>query len=209
MSESIKDKVAIVGMGCAPFGERWNAGHEDLVIEAASEALGDAGVGIEDIQAGWIGTLGSFGFPSNTTCYAAGMSLSIPLKLQYIPCSRVENRCATGVDTLRNAAFAVASKVYDLVLVVGVEKMKDMGYGGIGEPMVRPHPVYLQGFSPAGRYALSATSYFHKYGISPEDGKRLLATIAVKSHRNGARNPNAHLQREITVEQAVNAPLIA
>jgi len=209
MSESIKDKVAIVGMGCTRFGERWDAGHEDLVIEAVSEALTDASVEIKDIQAGWIGTLGSFGFPGNTTSYAAGLSLSIPLKLQYVPCTRIENRCATGIDTLRNAAFAVAAKVYDLVLVVGVEKMKDMGYGGIGEPMVRPHPVYLQGFSPAGRYALAATSYFHKYSIAPESGKRLLATIAVKSHRNGARNPKAHLQKEITVEQAINAPLIA
>ena len=58
MRESIKDKVAIVGMGCSRFGERWDAGIEDLIREAAFEALQDAGIELKDVQAIWLGTIG-------------------------------------------------------------------------------------------------------------------------------------------------------
>jgi len=201
--ESIKDKVAIVGMGCSQFGELWDKDPFDLVIDAAYEAFEDAGVEPKDIQAAWVGT--AMGLTAAT--------LAMPLQLQYIPISRVENACATGIDALRNASFAVAAKVYDLVLVVGFEKYKDRGFSG-GVPGVaigHPHPVY--NFTPGppavGAFAMAATRYFAQYGIDLEEGKRTLAKISVKSHHNGFRNPRAHLRREITVEQVMNAPIIA
>ena len=210
MAESIKDKVAIVGMGCSKFGERWDTGYADLVIEAAYEAFEDAGVEPKDIEACWIGstTRGGQG-GQGSTVPTTGVGIPLALKLQYKPCTRVDNACGTGEDALRNASFAVAAKAYDLVLVVGVEKLKDQGYGGLGEIGIPPHPVYEGAFTAPGMYALAATRYFRKYGLSPEEGKRLLAMISVKSHHNGARNPKAHLRREVTVEQAINAPLIA
>lgn len=198
--ESIKDKVAIIGMGTSSFGELWEKGVEDLIIDAATEAFEDAGVESKDIQAAWLGT-----FDSGYT----GQVLASPLQLQYIPVTRVENACATGIEALRNASFGLISKAYDLVLVLGVEKMKDIGFGGLyGAPGVF-HPVYGAQASPVGRYALAATRYFERYGISPEEGKKLLAMISVKSHYNGARNPKAHLRREVTIEQVINAPMIA
>ena len=201
--ESIKDKVAIVGMGCSQFGELWDKDIDDLIVDATYEALADAGVEIKNIQAGWVGTMGQ----------RTGGIIASPLQLQYIPVTRVENACASGYEAIRNAAFAVAAKVYDLVLVVGVEKLKDTGYGGLGPEFraVKWHPVYEPRavITPAGFYALAATRYFSRYGLAPEEGKLMLAKISVKSHHNGARNPRAHLRFEVTVEQVVNAPIIA
>ena len=196
---AIRDKVAIVGMGCTKFGENWDKSAEDMMIEAAYEAYGDAGVGPGDIEAAWVGTIASG---------ATGEFLAGPLKFRNMPISRVENACATGKDALRNAVHAVACGLYDLVLVMGVEKLKDTGLSGLPE-LVFSHPVYGQGATAPGRWALGATRYFAAHGLSPEHGKRLLAQIAVKNHYNGSMNPRAHFQREITLEQALGAPLVA
>ena len=120
--ESIKDKVAIVGMGCTKFGENWDKSIDDMIIEAAHEAFEDAGIDRNDVQAAWVGT-----------CYSGvtGQSLSEPLKLRYCPVTRVENACCTASDALRNAAYAVAAGVYDVVLALGVEKLKDSGFSGL------------------------------------------------------------------------------
>jgi len=196
----IKDKVAIIGMGCTKFGEHWDKSVNDLIVEACYEAFEDAGVEPKDIQAAWLGT---------TTSGRRGGTLTYPLKLDYIPVTRVENACATGTDAFRNACYAVAAGIYDLVLVCGVEKLKDSGYSGlplypeiITSGVEPPCPAPVQ-------FALAATRYFHHYELTYEQGKRILAKIAVKNHHNGTLNPKAHFQREITVEQAVNAPIIA
>ena len=204
--ESLKDKVAIVGMGCTPFGELWDKDPIDLIVDAASEAFDDAGVEAKDIQAAWVGY-------TVAGTAMTGIILSSALQLQFIPVTRVENACGTGADIIRGAVLAVASKVYDLVLAVGWDKMKDVGFGGIGQGFPgKWHPVY--GAAPeigggVGRYALAATRYFFEYGLSPEEGKRLLAKISVKSHYNGSRNPRAWMRRQVTVEEVLNAPIIA
>jgi len=209
MAESIKDKVAFIGMGCTQFGERWDVGFKDLVIEATYNAYEDAGVESKDIQAAWIGT------QAGST--AAG-TLVAPLKLRAIPVARVENASGTGHEAVRNAAYSLIAKAFDLVLVVGCEKTKDAGFGGLGTGpggagvgVDEWHPTYLYGTAstPPARFALAATAYFAKYGLTPEEGKRMLAKISVKSHYYGYRNPKAHLRREVTVEQVMNAPMIA
>jgi acetyl-CoA C-acetyltransferase len=207
MIESIKDKVAIIGMGCTQFGERWDADVEDLIKEATTEALEDAGVDIKDIQAGWVGTgRGSQQVPMGP---CSAIIASSALQTQYIPFTRVENLCCAGQEALRAAAFGIASKCYDCVLAIGVEKLKDTGYGGLGEMYPgKWEPLYGALSTPPGRYAMAATAYFAKFGLSPQEGKTILAEISVKSHYYGARNPKSHLKREITVEEAVNAPMI-
>jgi len=124
--ESIKDKVAIIGMGCTKFGERWDKGVEDLIVEASYEAFEDSGMEPGDIQAAWIGTV----FSGITA-----ITLS-PLQLQYIPVTRVENMCATGSEALRAASYAVAAGVCDVALAVGVEKLKDSGQTGVKGPSI-------------------------------------------------------------------------
>lgn len=193
---SIKDKVAIVGVGCTKFGERYDKGADGLLVEAVNEAIADAGIEREQIEAGWIGTY----FPSSGT---AGVALSDPLRLYHIPITRVENYCVTGMDAFRNACFGVASGMYDLALVAGVEKLRESGARGI--PDQGDHPILGRGRSAPGSFALTATRYLHDYGLDRE----VLADVAVKNHRNGAQHPKAHLRKEITREQALEAPMIS
>lgn len=202
MTGSFKDKIAIIGMGCTPFGELWDKDVDDLIVDATTEALEDAGVELKEIEAVWAGTANSG---------VSGSSASSPLQLQYVPVTRVENACATGIETIRNAAHALAAGVYDLVLAIGFEKQKDQGFAGLhpGKLSDKFHPIYPAGGTAPGRYALAATRYFQRYGFTPEEGKQTIGKISVKSHYSGARNPKAHLQREVSLEQVVNAPMIA
>ena len=138
----------------------------------------------------------------------------LPLKLQYIPVTRVENMCATGTEALRGAAYAVAAGACDIALAVGVEKLKDTGWTGvqpanvIGRTAMGTAGTEIE-ISPPAMFALLASGYFHKHGLDPEYGKRLLAEIAVKNHHNGSLNPKAHFQNEITLEQVLKSPIVA
>lgn len=200
MPGSIKDRVAIIGMGCTKFGERWDASANDLLVEAAYEAYEDAGIEPGDIEAAWLGTTSS----GNT-----GMVLSEPLRLPYIPVTRVENACATASDAFRNGCYAVAAGIYDIVLTIGVEKLKDTGFSGLGgEQPVPSHALSPVSTAP-GNFALLATTYFNRYGLSFEEGKHMLGRVSWKSHRNGALNPKAHFQREVSMETILGAPMIA
>lgn len=200
--ESIKDKVAIIGMGCSKFGERWDAGLNDLAIEAAYEAYEDAGIGPEAIQACWLGQcIGPYIGASGTVAAEA-------LKLHDIPITRNENWCTTGLESLRSAALGIASGLYDIALVLGVEKVKDSGYGGLGTGRGMS-PVYEARRTSPGSFAMIGTRYFHEYGIDPEEGKKVLARIAVKNHHNGSMHPKAHFRNKITLEQALKAPIVA
>ncbi len=198
MPGSIKDRVAIVGMGCTQFGELWGKGPTDLIVEAVSEALADAEIEIKDIQAVWSGTL----FSGN-----GGRTVSEALRLPYLPVTRVENACGSGHEAVRGASYAVAAGIYDICLAVGYEKLKDEGMSGLPGMQNRTGTHYES--SMPGVFAMMATRYFNRYGLSPQEGKAMLGRISVKSHHNGALNPKAHLRREITLEQVLNAPIIA
>ena len=197
--QGIKDRVAIVGMGCTKFGERWDAGTSDLIVEAAYEAYEDAGVDPKDVQAAWVGTVQSF---------RTGQPLAQALKLDYVPITRVENACATATDAFRNASYAVAAGIYDMVLATGVEKLKDSGFSGLAVPEAVGSEV-APPVPPPSQFAMAATRYFHHYEIPYEEGKRTLAQIASKNHHNGTLNSKAHFQREVSVDQIMNAPMIA
>ena len=121
-SHGIRDQVAIVGMGCTAFGEHWDKSTDDLLVEAATAAAASAGTGLDGIDAFWLGTMGSG---------VSGLTLSKPLRLPYKPVTRLENMCATGSESLRNACYAVASGAYDCAMAIGVEKLKDSGYSGL------------------------------------------------------------------------------
>jgi len=207
MAEGIKDKVAIIGMGCTKFGERWDAGSEDLIVEAFTEALADAGIEKKDIQAAWYGSCFD-----EVNVGKSGTPLSLSLKLPFIPVTRVENFCATGSEALRGAAYAVAAGAFDICLALGAEKLKDTGYGGLpdmAQAMGSKNRLTFPTITAPGAFATMATRYMNKYGLKPEELKETLAMISAKSHANGAKNPKAHLRREVTVEQILKAPIIA
>ncbi len=187
--------MAVVGVGCTKFGEIWEKDQEDLLVEAVYEALDDAGLTPDDVDAGWVGVMYNFtGF--------SGATMTEPLKLFGKPVTRVENFCASGMDAFRNACFAVAAGVYDVVVACGVEKLLDQGASGI--PIDPIHPVLGHASAPA-MFALAASRAFHEWGWTKED----LAAVAVKNHKNGAAHPKAHFRRPITVADAVNAPMIS
>src|SRR5712691_9913499 len=121
-SHGIKDRVAIIGMGCTRFVEHWGKGLDDLLIDASNEAYASAGVDKKDVDAYWFGTAQGG---------MSGITLARPLQLEGKPVTRVENYCATGSEALRQAAYAVASGAYDIVMAVGGEKTKDGGYQGL------------------------------------------------------------------------------
>jgi len=207
MAEGIKNKVAIIGMGCTKFGERWDAGSEDLIVEAFIEAIKDAGIEKKDIQAAWYGSCFD-----EVNVGKSGTPLSLALKLPYIPVTRVENFCATGSEALRGAAYAVAAGAFDICLALGAEKLKDTGYGGLpdmAQAMGSKNRLTFPTLTAPGAFATMATRYMNKYGLKPEELKETLAMVSAKSHANGAKNPKAHLRREVTVEQILKAPIIA
>lgn len=198
-SHGIKDKVAVIGMGCTRFGEHWGASATDLLIDAAQEAFGSAGVDKAAVDAYWLGTLAS-GF--------SGMTLSAALKTDFRPVTRVENLCASGSEAFRNACYAVASGAYDVVMAAGVEKLKDSGYSGL----TRASPAHdgtMSSLTAPARFSLLAPAYAEKYGISMAEMKDVLTRIAWKNHYNGARNARAAFQSEVAPETIRNSPKVA
>ena len=205
MPKGIKDKVAILGMGCAKFGERWDKDADQLMVEAFDEALGDAGIDVSQLDAAWL----SVAFDT-VNIGASGIPLAVALRLPNIGVTKVENFCASGTEAFRGAVYAVASGAADIALALGVEKLKDTGYGGL--------PVRTRGTtsdmigvtgSAPGNFAQLAAAYRAKHGVSKDDLKRAMAHVSVKSHANGAKNPKAHLQKAIDIDTVLNAPMIA
>jgi acetyl-CoA C-acetyltransferase len=205
MASGIKDKVAIIGMGCSRFGERWDSSTADLLAEAFDEALADAGIDRKQIGAGWYGScfdsvnVGGSAIPGSTA-----------LRLNGIPVTRVENMCATGTEALRGAAYAVASGAVDIAVAFGAEKLKDTGYGGLP-------PTYQGTFNDAwmripsapGGFAQLAPGYCERYGVTMADLKRGIGHVSWKSHQNGTLSPKAHLRKAVSMDTILSAPMIA
>jgi len=198
-SRGIRDRVAIVGMGCTAFGEHWDKSADDLVIDSTADAFTSAGISKDDVDAFWLGTMGSG---------ISGLTLSRPLRLDYKPVTRLENMCATGSEAFRNACYAVASGAIDVAMAVGVEKLKDSGFSGL----VVSRPVD-DGTAPEltapALFSLLAPAYAKKYGVDPDEMKDVLTRIAWKNHKNGARNPRAQFRREVPKETIACSPIMA
>ena len=205
MAKGIRDKVAILGMGCSKFGERWDAGPDDLMVEAYIEAMADAGIEPSQLDAAWFST-----HVDELGTGKGGTPLSIALRLPNIAVTRVENFCASGSEAFRGAVYAVAAGAADIAIAVGVEKLKDTGYGGlpVGAPGTLAPQIIPNGSAP-GNFAQLASAYRAKHGVSREDLKRAIAHVSVKSHANGVKNEKAHLRKAVTEEQVLNAPMIA
>ena len=205
MATGIRDKVVILGMGCSQFGERWDCGPDDLMLEAFGEALGDAGIERDDLEAAWLGV-----FYDEQSVSKSALPLSMALRLPQIPVTRVENLCATGTEALRGAVYAVAAGACDIALAMGVEKLKDTGFGGLPERTKGTfEDLWQPGFTPPGAFAQLAAAYAAKHGLPMADLKRAMAHVSVKSHANAAHSPKAHLRRPITETQVLEAPMVA
>jgi acetyl-CoA C-acetyltransferase len=196
-------RVAIVGAGMTPFAEHFHLGIKDLLPMAVSEAVAhvDKGFDRADIQAAWFGELVS------TDGFAAGV-MADSCGLLDIPVTRIENACATGNDTLRNAFYAVSSGHVDVALVVGGDKVRETSsrstfweWMSMTRDQAWDYPLGL--VAPAN-FALHAARYLHESGATREH----MAMVAVKNHANAVPNPKAQLRFEVTIEQVLNAPTV-
>jgi acetyl-CoA C-acetyltransferase len=205
MARGIRDRVAILGMGCSKFGERWDAGAEDLAIEAFNEASADAGIEVSQIDAAWLGAA----FDA-VNIGPSGIPLATALRLRNIGVTKVENYCASGTEAFRGAVYAVASGAADIALALGVEKLKDTGYGGLPIRTLGTSfdMMGVTGSAP-GNFAQLASAYCAVNGVPKQELKRAMAHVSVKSHANGVKNPKAHLRKPVEMESVLNAPIIA
>src|SRR6478735_11249081 len=198
-SHGIKDRVAIVGMGCTNFVEHWDKGLDDLEVEAANAAYESAGIDKDAVDAYWLGTAQGG---------MSGITLARPLQLVDKPVTRVENFCATGSEALRQAAYAVASGAYDVAMALGAEKTKDSGFQGLSA-VPPPNDGTGRTLTAAAMFSMVAPAYAHRYGVPLQDVRDAMARVAWKNHYNGARNSRAQFRREVSIETINKAPRMA
>ncbi|MCX2715434.1 acetyl-CoA acetyltransferase [Mycolicibacterium sp. J2] len=201
-SNGIAGKVAVVGMGCSAFGERWDAGTDDLILEAYQECLESVpAVDRDDVDAYWLGTLSSG---------LGGLTLSRAIATDDKPVTRVENFCATGSEAFRNACYAVAAGAYDIVMAVGVEKLKDSGYSGLlrQDPPGDGTAPEISMTAPAA-FSLLDPAYCARYGVHPDEMRAAMTHVAWKNHANGTRNPKAQFRSPVARDTIEKAPKVA
>lgn len=196
---SLSDRVAIVAMGCTPFGERFDRSIDDLIADAVTETWQSAGLTADDVDAYWMGTYVSG---------ISGMTLSRPLRMGGKPVTRVENMCATGSDAFRNACYAVASGAVDVAMAVGAEKLKDNGFSGLPSPRPQDDGTRISTSAPAN-FSLLGPAYQGRYGVDPATFRAAMSHVAWKNHANGALNPRAQYRKEVSIATIEKAPNIA
>ncbi len=199
--------VAVIGVGCTTFGEKWNTSFRNLFVEAGALALEDAGVSGEQIGAMYVGNMSAGRFIEQEHIGALIADYS-GLATSHIPSTRVEAACASGGLSFRQAFISVASGIEDIVVAAGVEKMTDVASGASVDALAGAADREWEGFVGAtfpGLYAMIATDYMNRYPLTREQ----LAQVAVKNHYNGARNPIAQFQQEITIETVLRSTLVA
>ena len=204
MARGIKDSVAILGMGPSKFGERWHDGPEDLLVEAFRECLEDSGLGRDRIDAAWLATA-----IEEVSVGKSGIPLAEALRLPYIPVTRVENFCASGTESFRARCTRSPPAPRTSRSRPGSRSSRTPGTAASPSAVAAPSTTWCgPNFSAPGSFAQLAAAY-RPSSVSPEDLKRAMAQVSVKSHANGAKNPKAHLRNEISIDKAVNAPMVA
>jgi acetyl-CoA C-acetyltransferase len=199
--------VAVIGIGCTTFGEKWESSFRDLFVEAGALALQDAELSGERIDAMYVGNMSAGRFIEQEHIGALIADYA-GLSTRHIPATRVEAACASGGLAFRQAVIAVASGISEIVVAAGVEKMTDVGTGASVDTLAGAADREWEGFMGAtfpGLYAMIATDYMHRYPLTREQ----LGMVAVKNHRNGARNPIAQFRQEITLDTVLSSSLVA
>lgn len=200
----MEERVAIIGASATRFTEHFDKSYSELVAESALSALEMAGIGLEEIDAAWLGTCYAYEYGTEGN---AGSSLAEALQLYGIPISRVANYCTTGLDAVRNAMYGVLSGQFKRVLVTGAEKMRDVPPRDslVATHAENGHPIYAKGRTAPGMFGLMANRYFEVYGNAKEE----MAMVSVKNHDYGSLNPRAHFRSKVSLEKVMSAPMVA
>jgi len=197
--------VGIIGIGKTPFGAFPERDIRSLAVDSGKKALADAGIEAGQVEAFYLGNFAgpSFVGQSHLAPYIAG-----PMGITGVPCTRVEAACASSGSAFFHAYSAVAAGLYDVALVTGVEKMTSQQTPRVAEILAMAGECSTEGRAGAtfpALFGLIARRHMHQYGTKKEH----LAAVAVKNHANGAMNPDAHMKKVITLEQAMAGKPIA
>jgi acetyl-CoA C-acetyltransferase len=200
----VSGEVAIVGAGVTRFGVLHELSYLDLIAESATDALADAGVTLDQIEAAWLGTAEPL---TAGLVGDSGAAVAQALDFAPRPVTRVSNFCTSGMEAVRAAAMAIAAGEHEVVMAIGAEKMRDVTPRGslVAKTAEQTHPTLAKGRTAPGQFALLANRYLHEYGAGTED----LALVAVKNHGNANRNPKAHFHHDLTVADVLSAPRVA
>jgi len=195
--------VAVVGAGMIPFGEHFDQGYHNMMGRAFLHAKDHADNGVEndDIDAAWLGT--AYGTLSNDAEIVSGARLAEATGLRGTPTTRVENACATGSDAVRNAVHAIRSGQYDVVAVVGAEKMRDKDTDEFMKTVTN-RPT-TRGMTAPAFFAMYAQRHMHEYGTTREQ----MAEVAVKNHENGTKCEYSHFDFTVSKDDVLNAPHVS
>ncbi len=197
--------ISIVGVGLTKFGEHWDKGLKELIAEAGTLAIEDAGIGKVKIQAVYAGCMASGRF--NGQEHIGALAADV-LGLNPIPATRLEGACASGGLALRNAYLAIRTGEFDVALVVGVEKMTEVDTGDAGFALGGASDAETELFAGASfpaLYALMAQAHMAEFGTTEEQ----LAAASVKNHKNASQNPYAQFRNEITVADVMKSGYVA
>jgi len=200
-------KVAVIGIGMTPFGELWDRSLRTLGIEAGLNAMVDAGITSEEVDALYVGNMSSGRF-TNQEHISAVIADHTGLSARNLPAIRVEAGEASGAAAFRDAYLSVASEVYDVVVVGGAEKMTDvsdaMAHEIFAMSVDQQWEVFL-GATVSSLFAMMARRHMHEFGTTKEQ----LAAVAVNAHKNGSKNPNAQYRNQVSVEAVTGAGTVA
>ena len=197
--------VYVLGVGVTKVGEHWNSSLRDLFVEASLKAINDAEISLSDIQALYVGNMCS-GYLQGQESLACLMATWLGLK--GISASKIEAACGSGGMAFHQAYLAIASGLYDCVLVGGVEKLTDVVTKDALSALIMADDqeyVASTGITFAGLNALVYREYMRKYGVKQED----IALFPVHCHKYAKNNPYAQFPFEITLEQVLASPLVA
>ncbi len=200
-------EVAVIGVGCTKFGEKWDDSFRNLFVQAGALALEDADMSGEQIDELFVGNMSAGRFVEQEHIGALIADYS-GLATKNVPATRVEAACASGGLAFRQAFTSVASGMSDIVVAAGVEKMTDVGTEVTTDVLAAAADREWEGIAGVtfpSLYAMMAVDYMHKYGLTREQ----LAQVAVKNHQNGVYNPNAQFRKAITLDTVMNSTLVA
>ncbi len=188
-------EVSVIGVGITPFAKYRDKSLAEIGWPAVKSAIEDAGVEKKDIEAAYCGSaLGGM---------MSGQRVLKQLGITGLPITNIENACSSSSSAFRQAYIAVAAGVYDVVLVMGVEKLTKFGGGTL--PLEKEDFEVTHGLVMPALYGMRARRYMHDYGLTEEQ----LAGVAVKAHKHGALNPEAQFRNEVTLDEVMGARQIA
>jgi acetyl-CoA C-acetyltransferase len=197
--------VAVIGAGKTPFGAFPGRDLRSLAVDAGARCLRNAAVAPSEIESFY---LGNFAGPSFVGQNHLAPYVSTALGIQGVPSTRVEAACASGGSAFYHAWTEVAAGIHDLVMVVGVEKMTSQPTARVSQILAEAGDCsgeMLAGNTFASLFAMIARRHMHDFGTKREH----LAAVSVKNHANGALNPDAHMRKAITLEQALSGRSVA